>query len=158
MRIEKRAKKGVKKGPKRLKNGDFGPPFDHFSTFFQPMWILGSPLKSRAPCVEAWSSREKIRDGILRYEGSKSGILETCSATKRSKVWLASDQVCFTIPNLVLTTFLVIFGFAATRSVQTSKMVDFDPKYLKIQIPHFSEFFWLNQKCWMRGGQPTPPL
>ena len=38
-------------------------------------------------------------------------------------------------------------------------MVDFDPIYLKVQIPHFSENFWLKQKFWMGGPtRPPPPI
>ena len=37
-------------------------------------------------------------------------------------------------------------------------MVNFDRKYLKVQIPHFSENFRLKQKFWIGGGgQGTPP-
>ena len=42
------------------------------------------------------------------------------------------------------------------RPVQTLKIFDFDPIYLKVQIPHFSENFRLKQKFWMGGGQPPP--
>ena len=42
-------------------------------------------------------------------------------------------------------------------SAQTPKMADFDPKYLKVLIPHFSEIFWLKQKFWMGGARVPPP-
>ena len=91
--------------------------------------------------------------GILRYEGSKSGIFEVFPETQGTKVCVATGQVRFHFPIPVLTTFLVIFGFAATMLTP-----DFDSKYLKVQIPHFSEIFRLKQKFWMGGGQGTPPL
>ena len=108
------------------------------------MWILGRTSKFSAPCVEVWSSRKKIGVGILRYEGSKSGIFEAFPETQGTKVWVATGKVRCPFPIPVLTTFLVIFRFAVTllalqRSDQTSKMADFDSVYPKVQIPHFSE-------------------
>ena len=97
----------------------------------------------------------------MRYEGSKSGIFEAFPETRRTKVRLATGQARFHFPIPVLTTFLVTFGFAATMlalqgSVQTSKIVDFDPKYLKVQIYHFSEIFRVKLKFWMGGRVPHP--
>jgi len=51
--------------------------------------------------------------GILRYEGSKSGIFEAFSET-RTKVHVATGQARFHFPIPVLTTFWVVFGIAAT--------------------------------------------
>ena len=116
-RESKNGPKMGSKGPKKAQKMAILTLFRPFFDVFQPMCILSSPLKSRAPCVEAWPSRKKFRDGILRYEGSKSGILETCLATQRSKVWLASGQVRFTIPNRGLTTFLMVFGSTATMLI-----------------------------------------
>ena len=81
--------------------------------------------------MEVGSSRKKFGVGILRYEGSKSGIFETLPETQGTKVWAAASQVRFPFPIPVLTTFLVIFGFAGTMltlqgSDQTPKMADFD--------------------------------
>ena len=48
------------------------------------------------------------------------------------------------LPDPGFDHFLVVFEFAAamltpTGSVQTLKIVDFDPIYPKVQIPHFSK-------------------
>ena len=56
----------------------------------------------------------------------------------------------------VLGPFLARFSIRGTTrifwgSVQTSKMVNFDPKYLKVQIPHCSENFRIG------GGATIPP-
>ena len=70
----------------------------------------------------------------MRYEGSKLGIFGAFPETQRTKVWVATGQLCFPFPIPVLTSFWVIFGFAATMltpqgSVQTLKIVDFVRKY-----------------------------
>ena len=67
----------------------------------------------------------------------------------------------FPIP--VLTTFLVIFGFATTVLTlqgldQTSKMVDFDSVYPKVQIPHFSEKNWIKTPILYMGVLDPPPI
>ena len=76
-------------------------------------------------------------------------------------IWVATGNARFHFPIPVLTTFWVIFGLAATMLtlqvlVQTSKIVDFDPTYLKVQIPHFSENFRQGLSRSYRGAHFTP--
>ena len=95
-------KGGGQKGPKMAIFALFRP----FVDVFQSAWISSRTLKSRAPCVEPWSSRKKIGVGALRYEGSKSGIFEAFPETPRTTVWVAlPGQVYFPFPNTVLTIF-----------------------------------------------------
>ena len=98
----------------------------------------------------------------MRYEGSKTGIFEAFPETSGTKVRVATGQVRFHFPIPVLATFWVIFGFAATMltlqgSVQTLKIVDFDPTYLKVQSPHFSEIFRQGLSRSYRGGGALYP-
>ena len=76
-RIGKWAKNGVKNGSKRLKNGHFGP----FSTIFRHFSAnVDFGQSFEIPCTMCRCEifqKKKNGDGILRYEGSKSGILET---------------------------------------------------------------------------------
>ena len=103
------SKNGPKRGSKRGQKGSKMAILARFRPFFngfQPTWISGCTLKFSSPCVEVWSSRKKFGVGILRYEGSKSGIFETFPETQRTKV---TGQVRCPDSGFDHIFFLVIF-------------------------------------------------
>ena len=108
-----------------------------------------------------WTSCGAVKGYGETYGPDKKNLIifEAFTETRRTKVWVATSQESF--PILVLTTFLVIFGFTATMltpsgSVQTLKIVDFDPKYLKVQIPIFQKFFGSDENFGKGGGAGYP--
>ena len=86
----KMGQKRVKRGSKRLENGYFGP----FLTIFQRFSTnvdCGSYFEIQCTMCGVAVFQKKIGVGILRSEGSKSGIFETFPETPGIKVWVAGS-------------------------------------------------------------------